>query len=286
MPVLVPASWLMAMTLTASEIRPPAWWRPVQIPSVERRLRLVIGTAIVAGIAICLYAVAVVPALQRRSKVRPIAAQIDALVPKSETLYALDPDYQPFLFYIRSRLVYVSLSGFGQTGPYANRPGFDQVAQGMGGLMSITGERDGQPGAGPQKVGIPAAIAQSETFSLYRIVVIVALTGWTTVARLVRAHILYKVGKKRPQAERAMNRLDDLFDLLKVWTDTLAHSASTCVPLVKDAVDARKTRFANQVFPPSGRYVDAISEDGTEPFATLSLLDHYVRKAKVRTEVS
>lgn len=108
MPVLVPASWLMAMTLTASEIRLPAWWRAPQIPPAKRRLRLVISTAIAAGITICLYAVAVVPALQRRSKVKPIAAQIDAFVPKSEPLYAVDPDYQPFLFYIRSRLVYVS----------------------------------------------------------------------------------------------------------------------------------------------------------------------------------
>jgi hypothetical protein len=64
--------------------------------------------AVVAGIALCVYAVAVVPVLQRRAKVKPIAAQIDALVPKSEPLYALDPDYQPFLFYMRSRLVYVS----------------------------------------------------------------------------------------------------------------------------------------------------------------------------------
>jgi hypothetical protein len=64
--------------------------------------------AVVAGIALCLYAVVVVPFLQRRSKVKPIAAQIDALVPRSEPLYALDPDYQPFLFYIRSRLVYVN----------------------------------------------------------------------------------------------------------------------------------------------------------------------------------
>jgi 4-amino-4-deoxy-L-arabinose transferase-like glycosyltransferase len=108
MPVLVPASWLMAMTLTAGEIRPPAWWRGLQIPSAQRRLRLVIYTAIAGGIALCLYAIAVVPALQRRSKVKPIAAQIDALVPKSEPLYAVDPDYQPFLFYVRSRLVYVS----------------------------------------------------------------------------------------------------------------------------------------------------------------------------------
>jgi hypothetical protein len=98
----------MAMTLTASEIRRPAWWPTPQIPPVQRRLRLVIATAVAAGLALCLYAIAVVPALQRRAKVRPIAAQIDALVPDSEPLYAIDPDYQPFLFYVRSRLVYVS----------------------------------------------------------------------------------------------------------------------------------------------------------------------------------
>ena len=50
-------------------------------------------------------------------------------------------------------LVYASISGFGQTGPYAARPGFDQIAQGMGGLMSVTG----LPGDGPVRVGIPIA---------------------------------------------------------------------------------------------------------------------------------
>jgi formyl-CoA transferase len=50
-------------------------------------------------------------------------------------------------------LVYASISGFGQTGPYATRPGFDQIAQGMGGLMSVTG----LPGDGPVRVGIPIA---------------------------------------------------------------------------------------------------------------------------------
>jgi formyl-CoA transferase len=54
---------------------------------------------------------------------------------------------------INPRLVYASISGFGQDGPYAERPGFDQIAQGMGGLMSITGE----PGQGPVRVGIPVA---------------------------------------------------------------------------------------------------------------------------------
>jgi crotonobetainyl-CoA:carnitine CoA-transferase CaiB-like acyl-CoA transferase len=54
---------------------------------------------------------------------------------------------------INPRLVYASISGFGQDGPYVDRPGFDQIAQGMGGLMSITG----LPGHGPLRVGIPVA---------------------------------------------------------------------------------------------------------------------------------
>jgi crotonobetainyl-CoA:carnitine CoA-transferase CaiB-like acyl-CoA transferase len=54
---------------------------------------------------------------------------------------------------VNPRLIYASISGFGQDGPYADRPGFDQIAQGMGGLMSITGE----PGRGPVRAGIPIA---------------------------------------------------------------------------------------------------------------------------------
>jgi crotonobetainyl-CoA:carnitine CoA-transferase CaiB-like acyl-CoA transferase len=54
---------------------------------------------------------------------------------------------------LNPRLIYASISGFGQTGPYQGRPGYDQIAQGMGGLMSITGP----PGAGPWRVGIPVA---------------------------------------------------------------------------------------------------------------------------------
>ena len=54
---------------------------------------------------------------------------------------------------INPRVVYGSISGFGQDGPYHKRPGFDQIAQGMGGLMSITGA----PGEGPMRVGIPVA---------------------------------------------------------------------------------------------------------------------------------
>jgi crotonobetainyl-CoA:carnitine CoA-transferase CaiB-like acyl-CoA transferase len=52
------------------------------------------------------------------------------------------------------RLIYCSISGFGQSGPYAERAGYDFLIQAMGGLMSITGAPDGEPGAGPQKVGV------------------------------------------------------------------------------------------------------------------------------------
>ncbi|HEY5636016.1 MAG TPA: CaiB/BaiF CoA-transferase family protein [Burkholderiales bacterium] len=58
---------------------------------------------------------------------------------------------------VNPKLIYCSVTGFGQTGPYRERPGYDFMIQGMGGLMSITGERDGLPGAGPQKAGIPIA---------------------------------------------------------------------------------------------------------------------------------
>ena len=68
---------------------------------------------------------------------------------------------------INPKLVYASISGFGQTGPYADRPGFDQIAQGMGGLMSITG----LPGQGPVRVGIPIADLSAGLFCALGILV-------------------------------------------------------------------------------------------------------------------
>jgi crotonobetainyl-CoA:carnitine CoA-transferase CaiB-like acyl-CoA transferase len=58
---------------------------------------------------------------------------------------------------INPALIYCSITGFGQTGPYAKRPGYDFMIQGMGGLMSVTGERDDAPGGGPQKAGVAVA---------------------------------------------------------------------------------------------------------------------------------
>jgi formyl-CoA transferase len=69
---------------------------------------------------------------------------------RSDVKFRLGVDYET-LCKINPRLVYGSISGFGQDGPYATRPGVDQIAQGMGGLMSITG----LPGQGPVRVGIP-----------------------------------------------------------------------------------------------------------------------------------
>jgi crotonobetainyl-CoA:carnitine CoA-transferase CaiB-like acyl-CoA transferase len=68
---------------------------------------------------------------------------------------------------IRPELVYASISGFGQDGPYAERPGFDQVAQGMGGIMSVTGK----PGDGPMRVGIPLADLSAGLFAAMGILV-------------------------------------------------------------------------------------------------------------------
>jgi len=58
---------------------------------------------------------------------------------------------------INPKLIYCSITGFGNTGPYKDRRGYDFALQAMGGLMSVTGERDGHPGAGPEKVGVAVA---------------------------------------------------------------------------------------------------------------------------------
>jgi crotonobetainyl-CoA:carnitine CoA-transferase CaiB-like acyl-CoA transferase len=75
-------------------------------------------------------------------------------------------DYQS-LKAVNSKIVLASISGFGQDGPYAKRPGFDQIAQGMGGLMSITG----LPGQGPVRVGIPIADLTAGNFTTIAILI-------------------------------------------------------------------------------------------------------------------
>jgi crotonobetainyl-CoA:carnitine CoA-transferase CaiB-like acyl-CoA transferase len=85
---------------------------------------------------------------------KKLVSEADVVVEnyRPDVKFRLGIDYES-LKPLNERLIYGSISGFGQDGPYAKRPGFDQIAQGMGGLMSITGE----PGRGPMRVGIPVA---------------------------------------------------------------------------------------------------------------------------------
>jgi crotonobetainyl-CoA:carnitine CoA-transferase CaiB-like acyl-CoA transferase len=99
---------------------------------------------------------------------RKLAAKVDVVVEnfRPEVKSRLGIDYET-LRKINPRLVYASISGFGQSGPYRDRPGFDQIAQGMGGLMSVTGK----PGGGPMRAGIPVADLSAGLFCALGILV-------------------------------------------------------------------------------------------------------------------
>ena len=87
--------------------------------------------------------------------IRKLAMQCDVVIENFKVgglkAYGLDAES---LRALNPRLIYCSITGFGQTGPYAHRAGYDFLIQGMGGLMSVTGRGDDQPGAGPMKVGV------------------------------------------------------------------------------------------------------------------------------------
>ncbi|MCB2039964.1 MAG: CoA transferase [Rhodoferax sp.] len=90
--------------------------------------------------------------------IRQLAATSDVLIEnyKVGTLKRYNLDYAS-IARVNPRLVYCSITGFGQAGPYSHRPGYDMVFQAMSGLMSVTGERDDLPGGGPQRVGYSSA---------------------------------------------------------------------------------------------------------------------------------
>ncbi|MGS2720640.1 CaiB/BaiF CoA transferase family protein [Paraglaciecola aestuariivivens] len=113
---------------------------------------------------------------------------------------------------INPKLIYCSITGFGQTGPYAKRPGYDFLIQGMGGLMSVTGEPDHLTGGGPQKVGvaltdimtgmyattaIQAAIIEREKSGLGQHIDLSLLD--VQVASLANQGMNYLVGQQVPQ---------------------------------------------------------------------------------------
>ena len=107
--------------------------------------------------------------------VRKLAAKSDVVLEnyKVGQLKKYDLGYDD-LNAINPKIVYCSITGFGQTGPWSHRPGYDFIIQGLGGLMSITGERDDLPGGGPQKVGV--AVTDLMTGMYATIAILAALT--------------------------------------------------------------------------------------------------------------
>jgi formyl-CoA transferase len=106
--------------------------------------------------------------------IRELAAQSDVVLEnyKVGQLKKYGLDYAS-LCEAKPDLVYCSITGFGQTGPYAQRAGYDFIIQGIGGFMSVTGERDNLPGGGPQKAGV--AIADLMTGMYSTVAVLAAL---------------------------------------------------------------------------------------------------------------
>ncbi|MBC3869674.1 CaiB/BaiF CoA transferase family protein [Undibacterium oligocarboniphilum] len=107
--------------------------------------------------------------------IRELAMQSDIVLEnyKVGQLKKYELDYAS-LKQLKPDLIYCSITGFGQDGPYAHRAGYDFIVQGMGGFMSLTGERDDLPGGGPQKAGV--AIADLMTGMYATIAVLTALT--------------------------------------------------------------------------------------------------------------
>jgi len=99
---------------------------------------------------------------------KKLAARADVIVEnfRPDVKHRLGIDYEA-LSAINPRIVYASISGFGQSGPYRDRPGYDQIAQGLGGLMSVTG----LPGQGPVRVGIPVADLTAGMFLAHGVLV-------------------------------------------------------------------------------------------------------------------
>ncbi|MBP6113895.1 MAG: CoA transferase [Acinetobacter sp.] len=113
------------------------------------------------------YSVAIdIATAEGQALVRDIAMNSDVVIEnyKVGSLAKYGLDFET-LSAINPKLVYCSITGFGQTGPRAAEPGYDFVIQGMSGLMSITGEKEGEPGAGSQKVGVAVVDIQTGLYA-------------------------------------------------------------------------------------------------------------------------
>jgi len=106
---------------------------------------------------------------------RRLARQSDIVVEnyKVDQLASYGLDYAS-LSDLNPRLIYCSITGFGQTGPHREKPGYDFIIQGSGGFMSITGERDDRPGGGPQKAGVAVSDLMTGMYASVAILAAVA----------------------------------------------------------------------------------------------------------------
>ena len=107
MPALIPAIWLLAMTFCEENLRWPDRLGGKTF-SFKARERWIIGIVIVACVAMWTYAIAIVPRMDKRQRIKRLAAQVESNIPSGETVYALDPNYQPIFFYMHSKLAYAS----------------------------------------------------------------------------------------------------------------------------------------------------------------------------------
>jgi 4-amino-4-deoxy-L-arabinose transferase-like glycosyltransferase len=107
MPLLAPTIWVLVIILTTPALIAPRFPLAHRLLAATRP-RFVVGLACAVAAAMLIYSVAMVPFLKKREKIRNIAREVQAAIPTGERLYAIAPDYQPFLFYIRSPIIYVA----------------------------------------------------------------------------------------------------------------------------------------------------------------------------------
>ena len=123
--------------------------------------------------------------------VRELAAKSDIVIENFKVggLAAYGLDYQS-LKAVNPKLIYCSITGFGQTGPYAKRAGYDFMIQGLGGLMSLTGRPDGEEGAGPVKVGVALTDILTGLYSTVAILAALAHRDQTGVGQHIDMALL------------------------------------------------------------------------------------------------
>ena len=123
--------------------------------------------------------------------IRGLAQQCDVVIENYKVgglaAYGLDA---ASLRALNRGLIYCSITGFGQTGPYAARAGYDVLIQAMSGLMSITGARDGEPGAGPQKVGVALVDIMTGLYATIGILAALAYRGRTGEGQVIDVALL------------------------------------------------------------------------------------------------